>query len=257
LSQKKKKKKKEEEEEERKKKKKNKLSLMDGDLLKHAAVATDQFFFVAKAIIISCNWRSICSIRILLSKKFHNYIIKMFTLVSRTLQIRIPSCRRRQLLQWLIQAASKQASKHRGWSWGFLRLLPKTYFWHDAVWSSCSFLHTELFKSWTQTANAHVSRCWSRLEWCYELGMGDRCIGFWIEKSAVSNSVCEQIVSHWGSNNFLKTNCFGCRCFGFQALAAILVIWSQNRMGASASASSSSRNASAVIITMHQLVMQI
>ncbi len=50
LSQKKKKK-----EEERKKKKKNKLSLMDGDLLKHAAVATDQFFFVAKAIIISCN----------------------------------------------------------------------------------------------------------------------------------------------------------------------------------------------------------
>jgi len=45
----------EEEEEERKKKKKNKLSLMDGDLLKHAAVATDQFFFVAKAIIISCN----------------------------------------------------------------------------------------------------------------------------------------------------------------------------------------------------------
>lgn len=96
--------------EERKKKKKNKLSLMDGDLLKHAAVATDQFFFVAKAIIISCNWRSSCSIRILLSKKFHNYIIKMFTLVSRILQIRIPSSRRRQLLQWLIQAASKQAS---------------------------------------------------------------------------------------------------------------------------------------------------
>jgi hypothetical protein len=42
----------EEEEEKRRRRKKNKLSLMDGDLLKHAAVATDQFFFVAKALII-------------------------------------------------------------------------------------------------------------------------------------------------------------------------------------------------------------
>ncbi len=136
----------------------------------------------------------------------------------------------------------------------------KKKFWHDAVWSSCScsFLHTELFKSWSHTANAHVSRCRSRLEWCFELGMGDCCIGVWIEKSAVSNSVCEQIVSLWGSNNFLKTNCFGCRCFSFQALAAILVIWSQNRMGAAAAAPSSSRNASwAVIITVHPLVMQL
>jgi hypothetical protein len=51
LSQKKKKKKKKEERR-KNKNKKNKLSLMDGDLLKHAAVATDQFFFVAKALII-------------------------------------------------------------------------------------------------------------------------------------------------------------------------------------------------------------
>jgi hypothetical protein len=45
-------KKKKKKKERRRRRKKNKLSLMDGDLLKHAAVATDQFFFVAKALII-------------------------------------------------------------------------------------------------------------------------------------------------------------------------------------------------------------